>query len=135
MEGECHKRTLKSVTYYFNVLYIFVDFIDQVASLANLGSNYINAGQEARRMGTAHASIVPYQSFRTMDGYMTVGCGNDLQYEQVCHVVVMVVVVVVDAVVVVVDVVESLCFDVANTCFMRIQMSMGCFYRVDSFLN
>jgi len=59
------------------------DFIDQVASLANLGSNYINAGQEARRMGTAHPSIVPYQSFRTMDGYMTVGCGNDLQYEQV----------------------------------------------------
>jgi crotonobetainyl-CoA:carnitine CoA-transferase CaiB-like acyl-CoA transferase len=54
-----------------------------VASLANLGSNYINAGLEARRLGTAHASIVPYQSFRTKDGYMTIGCGNDLQYEQV----------------------------------------------------
>ena len=55
----------------------------QVASLANLGSNYINSGQEAKRMGTAHASIVPYESFRSKDGYMTIGCGNDLQYEQV----------------------------------------------------
>jgi crotonobetainyl-CoA:carnitine CoA-transferase CaiB-like acyl-CoA transferase len=38
-------------------------------------------------MGTAHASIVPYESFRTKDGYMTIGCGNDPQYEQVLHIV------------------------------------------------
>jgi succinate--hydroxymethylglutarate CoA-transferase len=57
----------------------------QVASLANLGSNYINSGQEAKRMGTAHASIVPYESFRSKDGYMTIGCGNDLQFEQVAR--------------------------------------------------
>jgi hypothetical protein len=28
---------------------------------------------------------VPYESFRTKDGYMTIGCGNDPQYEQVLH--------------------------------------------------
>ena len=61
------------------------DLFIQVATLANLGSNYINAGQEARRMGTAHASIVPYQSFKTKDGYMTIGCGNDPQYDQVSY--------------------------------------------------
>ena len=55
----------------------------KVATLANLGSKYINAGLEARRLGTAHASIVPYQSFKTKDGYMTIGCGNDLQFQQV----------------------------------------------------
>lgn len=33
----------------------------QVASLVNIGSNYLNADMEARRYGTAHQSIVPYQ--------------------------------------------------------------------------
>lgn len=45
----------------------------QVASLANLGSNYLNGGLESTRWGTAHASIVPYQSFKTKDGYFTIG--------------------------------------------------------------
>lgn len=56
----------------------------QVATLVNLGSSYLNGGQEARRLGTSHASIVPYQSFQTKDGFMTIGCGNDLQYQQFC---------------------------------------------------
>ncbi|XP_050418065.2 succinate--hydroxymethylglutarate CoA-transferase isoform X2 [Patella vulgata] len=33
----------------------------QVASLVNISSNYLNAGMEAKRYGTAHESIVPYQ--------------------------------------------------------------------------
>ena len=45
----------------------------QVSTLVNLGSNYLNGGQESGRWGTAHASIVPYQSFRTKDGYFTIG--------------------------------------------------------------
>nr|CAG4640848.1 EOG090X05UC [Eulimnadia texana] len=52
----------------------------QVASLVNLASNYLNAGKEAKRWGTAHESIVPYQSFATLDGYITVGAGNDKQF-------------------------------------------------------
>ncbi|KAK3724290.1 hypothetical protein RRG08_043288 [Elysia crispata] len=51
-----------------------------VASLANIASNYINAGQEAQRFGTAHPSIVPYQAFKTSDGYFLVGAGNDSQF-------------------------------------------------------
>ncbi|GFS12917.1 succinate--hydroxymethylglutarate CoA-transferase-like [Elysia marginata] len=51
-----------------------------VASLANIASNYINAGQEAQRYGTAHPSIVPYQAFQTSDGYFLVGAGNDSQF-------------------------------------------------------
>lgn len=33
----------------------------QVASLANIGHNYLIGGMEAERLGTEHASIVPYQ--------------------------------------------------------------------------
>ena len=36
-------------------------FFQQVASLVNIASNYLNNGWEAKRHGTAHQSIVPYQ--------------------------------------------------------------------------
>lgn len=36
-------------------------FDTQIAGLANIASNYLIAGQEARRFGTAHPSVVPYQ--------------------------------------------------------------------------
>ena len=44
-----------------------------MSALVNLGSNYLNGQQEANRWGTEHASIVPYQTFRTKDGYYTIG--------------------------------------------------------------
>ncbi|KAH9513347.1 hypothetical protein Btru_034696 [Bulinus truncatus] len=52
-----------------------------VASLVNVASNYLNTGQEGRRYGTAHPSIVPYQAFQTSDGYIIVGAGNDNQFK------------------------------------------------------
>ena len=45
----------------------------------------MNAGLEAERWGTAHASIVPYQTFETSDGHMTVGCGNDPAFRELCQ--------------------------------------------------
>uniref|UniRef100_A0A3Q3EZA0 Succinyl-CoA:glutarate-CoA transferase n=1 Tax=Kryptolebias marmoratus TaxID=37003 RepID=A0A3Q3EZA0_KRYMA len=33
----------------------------QVSCLSHVAANYLNAGKEARRWGTAHESIVPYQ--------------------------------------------------------------------------
>nr|CAH7727168.1 unnamed protein product [Callosobruchus chinensis] len=56
----------------------------QVASLINIGSNYLNAGKEATRWGTAHESIVPYEAFPTKDGYYTIGTGSDVQYKDLC---------------------------------------------------
>ncbi|XP_076621181.1 succinyl-CoA:glutarate CoA-transferase isoform X2 [Colletes latitarsis] len=52
----------------------------QVASLINIGSNYINANKEARRWGSEHESVVPYEAFPTKDGYMTVGTGSNVQF-------------------------------------------------------
>ncbi|KAJ3364474.1 hypothetical protein HDU91_002567 [Kappamyces sp. JEL0680] len=57
----------------------------QVASLANIGSNFLVGGQEAKRMGTAHGAIVPYQSFPTLDGHIVIGSGNDSQYTKFCR--------------------------------------------------
>lgn len=53
----------------------------QISTLINIGSNYLNAGKEAKRLGTAHASIVPYAAFKTQDGYFTVGAGSDEQFQ------------------------------------------------------
>ncbi|XP_060552184.1 succinate--hydroxymethylglutarate CoA-transferase-like, partial [Ruditapes philippinarum] len=56
----------------------------QVASLVNIASNYLNADMEAHRRGTSHPSIVPYQAFETVDGYVMAGAGNDKQFEILC---------------------------------------------------
>ncbi|UZO26570.1 uncharacterized protein OCT59_018785 [Rhizophagus irregularis] len=57
----------------------------QVASLANIGSNYLIANQEASRMGTSHISIVPYQRFKTKDSFIIIGAGNDGQFKILCN--------------------------------------------------
>lgn len=61
-------------------------FSTQVACLINVGSNYLNAGQEATRWGTAHESIVPYEAFKTKSGYFTIGTGSDEQFKKLCEI-------------------------------------------------
>ncbi|KAI4466182.1 succinate--hydroxymethylglutarate coa-transferase [Holotrichia oblita] len=56
----------------------------QLATLINIGSNYLNAGKEAKRWGTAHESVVPYEAFPTKDGYFTIGTGSDKQFRDLC---------------------------------------------------
>jgi succinate--hydroxymethylglutarate CoA-transferase len=58
----------------------------QLASLVNIGSNYLISGQEANRMGTGHASIVPYQVFDTYNGHIMIGAGNDSQFAELCRI-------------------------------------------------
>ncbi|RXW24513.1 hypothetical protein EST38_g1369 [Candolleomyces aberdarensis] len=56
-------------------------FETQIAGLANIASNYLIAGQEASRHGTAHPSIVPYQVFPCKDGFVMIGAGNNKQFK------------------------------------------------------
>ncbi|KAF9935271.1 hypothetical protein FBU30_004846 [Linnemannia zychae] len=58
----------------------------QVVTLANIGSSYLIAGQEARRMGTSHPSIVPYQVLPSRDSHIMIGAGNDGQFKILCSV-------------------------------------------------
>jgi formyl-CoA transferase len=57
----------------------------QVAWLANVGSNYLISGETPSRYGNAHPNIVPYQTFKAMDGYFALGIGNDYQWKQFCE--------------------------------------------------
>ncbi|KAJ5818420.1 hypothetical protein N7474_004011 [Penicillium riverlandense] len=50
----------------------------QVATLSNLASSALISGEkDSGRWGTAHPSIVPYRSFKTRDGDILFGGGND----------------------------------------------------------
>ncbi|XP_026218080.1 succinate--hydroxymethylglutarate CoA-transferase [Anabas testudineus] len=59
----------------------------QVSCLSHIAANYLNAGKEARRWGTAHESIVPYQGFKTKDGHIIIAAGNDKQFVKICQVI------------------------------------------------
>jgi formyl-CoA transferase len=56
-----------------------------VACLVNAGSNYLIGGKIPGRWGNAHASIVPYQSFKTADGYLVVGVASEGIWKRFCQ--------------------------------------------------
>ena len=56
-----------------------------VSLLSNVSSNFLISGEEAERYGNGHPNIVPYQAFRTQDGYIVVSCGNDRLYQTFCR--------------------------------------------------
>uniref|UniRef100_A0A8C5W4T1 Succinyl-CoA:glutarate-CoA transferase n=1 Tax=Microcebus murinus TaxID=30608 RepID=A0A8C5W4T1_MICMU len=58
----------------------------EVACLTQVAANYLTGQKEAKRWGTAHGSIVPYQAFKTKDGYLVVGAGNNEQFATVCKI-------------------------------------------------
>jgi crotonobetainyl-CoA:carnitine CoA-transferase CaiB-like acyl-CoA transferase len=55
-----------------------------VACLINAGSNYLVEGKIPQRWGNAHPSIVPYQSFKTADGYLVVGVASEGIWRRFC---------------------------------------------------
>jgi len=59
-------------------------FDSAVALLANVGSGHLATGNEPRRYGNAHATVVPYQLFDTADGVLALAVGNDLQFRNMC---------------------------------------------------
>ncbi|XP_042636925.1 succinate--hydroxymethylglutarate CoA-transferase [Orycteropus afer afer] len=68
---------------------LFIDcnlLSSQVACLTQVAANYLIDQKEAQRWGTAHGSIVPYQAFKTKDGYLVVGAGNNQQFATVCKI-------------------------------------------------
>ncbi|XP_073921460.1 succinyl-CoA:glutarate CoA-transferase isoform X2 [Castor canadensis] len=68
---------------------LFIDcnlLSSQVACLTQVAVNYLIGQKEAKRWGTAHGSIVPYQAFKTKDGYLVVGAGNNQQFATVCKI-------------------------------------------------
>ena len=57
----------------------------EVACLINVGSNYLIEGKIPGRWGNAHSSIVPYQSFKTADGYLVIGVASEAIWRRFCQ--------------------------------------------------
>ncbi|CAG2110277.1 unnamed protein product [Medioppia subpectinata] len=58
----------------------------QVSVLTTVASNYLNCGLKAKRRGTAHESIVPYQAFKCKDSkYVTIGAINEPTFRKLCQ--------------------------------------------------
>jgi succinate--hydroxymethylglutarate CoA-transferase len=60
-------------------------FETQVSLLSNVAMSWLNAGERAMRWGTEHPSIVPYQAFKTRDGYLVLGATNNRQFQALCR--------------------------------------------------
>ncbi|GIY52188.1 succinate--hydroxymethylglutarate CoA-transferase [Caerostris extrusa] len=58
----------------------------QASLLVNISSNFLNGKKEAKRWGTAHESIVPYQAFETKDGYITLAAASNRQFKILCEI-------------------------------------------------
>jgi formyl-CoA transferase len=57
-----------------------------VAFLANQGANFLVTGKPPGRIGNDHPNIVPYQTFRTLDGNIILAAGNDNLFRKFCDV-------------------------------------------------
>ncbi|MBN2563403.1 MAG: CoA transferase [Phycisphaerae bacterium] len=68
--------------------YVDCSLLDaQVSALANIASNWLVAGKEAQRWGTAHESIIPYQVFRTKDRPIAIAVANQKLWVNFCKLV------------------------------------------------
>jgi crotonobetainyl-CoA:carnitine CoA-transferase CaiB-like acyl-CoA transferase len=67
--------------------YVDTALVDStVGVLSNQALNYLVSGNVPKRLGNAHANIVPYQVFEVADGHVIVATGNDAQYVKFCNV-------------------------------------------------
>lgn len=60
-------------------------FSSTLASLVNVAQGALVTGNEARRHGNAHPSIVPYQLFHASDRPFAIGGGTDRHYRSLCE--------------------------------------------------
>ncbi len=68
--------------------YLDISLLDvQVSGLANIASNYLIAGKEATRWGTAHESIIPYQVYQTQDRPIAIAVANQKLWINFCKLV------------------------------------------------
>jgi crotonobetainyl-CoA:carnitine CoA-transferase CaiB-like acyl-CoA transferase len=56
----------------------------QLAMMANVGAAYLASGNEPKRYGNGHPTVVPYQVFDTQDGRVVIAVGNDRQFVALC---------------------------------------------------
>ena len=60
-------------------------FESQLSWLANRAQEYLVSGEDVGRLGNAHPSIVPYQTFDASDKKLALAVGNDVQFKNLCQ--------------------------------------------------
>ncbi|MBP1714093.1 MAG: CoA-transferase family protein [Deltaproteobacteria bacterium] len=58
----------------------------QLATLINIGANYLVGGIVPRRWGSAHPNIVPYEAHQAKDGYLIFGIINERMWKSLCEI-------------------------------------------------
>jgi CoA:oxalate CoA-transferase len=67
---------------------IDVSMLDcQVAVLENAIARYLVSGDVPKPLGTRHPSITPFDAFKSKDGYIILGAGNDRLWEKLCDII------------------------------------------------
>jgi len=67
--------------------YVDTALVDStVGVLSNQALNYLVSGNVPKRIGNAHANIVPYQVFPVADGHVIIATGNTGQYVKLCNI-------------------------------------------------
>ena len=65
---------------------IDVSMLDcQVAILENAISRYFATGKSPKPIGNKHASIIPFETFETLDGEIMIAAGNDTLWQKLCQ--------------------------------------------------
>jgi crotonobetainyl-CoA:carnitine CoA-transferase CaiB-like acyl-CoA transferase len=62
-----------------------VAMLDTLVSLLSYDAlDHLNSGRKLTRLGTAHAHMVPWQAFRTSDGYVVVAARDEKFWKNLC---------------------------------------------------
>ncbi len=65
--------------------WVDVSLLDSLISFQTFqAQNFFATGQNPPRCGSAHPNLVPYQAFKTQDGYVNVAIGNDRLWQAFC---------------------------------------------------
>ena len=66
--------------------FIDIAMLDSMASLLSYQAcSYFVTGTQPKRHGNMHATIVPYGSIETADGFINLTVGNDSQWQKLCE--------------------------------------------------
>ena len=68
--------------------HVDVSMLDSMASLLTFNAGiYFTTGKSPERRGNTHATIAPYETFRTADGWLNIGVANDKFWQLFCGVI------------------------------------------------
>jgi crotonobetainyl-CoA:carnitine CoA-transferase CaiB-like acyl-CoA transferase len=63
-----------------------VAMLDSLVSMLSYDAvDYLNSGRKLTRLGTAHAHMVPWQAFKTTDGYVVVAARDEKFWRNLCQ--------------------------------------------------